>query len=390
MSRSNALKQLISAKRILHPNQSISDLIKDVRKLPYYNRKSYHYLYITITRIIDGLKKKSNYKPRESTIRTKQNIKLVSKILKQKKGTRKASIRGVKSVLKTSYNINISYGSVRKIITEDLNMKFIRYRRSQKLTQTHKDARVVCAQYLRKKYGVRPTGKNYGWDKIINTDFSAPLRCRRRLNSQNDGLWVPKEIDMAGEEIKIKSNKGYEKYSKGFMLFGGICSEGLLPRDEPVFFTEWLHQKCEEINKEKKTLNNVLYAEFIEDYFVPILEDDLNEDLDEYIWQDDGDKKHRTAHVLSQFKSVFNQRIDPKRQCDKMADVWVIENVWAILYEKLRGQEFDDIEDLKKEVIRIWREIDASLCKKMMRSIPYRLKAVIDNNGEQITKYDYK
>ena len=58
---------------------------------------------------------------------------------------------------------------------------------------------------------------------------------------------------MAEEDIKVISNKWHEKYNKGFMLFGGISSEGLLPRDKPVFFTEWLHNKCEEIGKEKKT-----------------------------------------------------------------------------------------------------------------------------------------
>ena len=105
--------------------------------------------------------------------------------------------------------------------------------------------------------------------------------------------------------------------------------------------------------------------------------------------QDDGDKKHRTKHVLEEFKSVFKQRIDPQRQCDKMADVWPTETVWAIIYEKLRGQEFDNIEDLKMAVIKVWREIYSKICQKMMRSIPHRLKAVINNKGEQITKYDY-
>ena len=294
------------------------------------------------------------------------------------------------SLLKTDYDIPLSFGTVRTIIIEDLNKKFVRYRRTQRLTTKHKEDRVKCARYLRKKYGVKPKSKNYGWDKVINTDFSAPVRCRRKLNPQNDGVWVDKDMDMKGEAIKIAANKGYEKYSKGLMLFGGITSEGLLPRNKPIFFTEWLHKKCAEIGKEKKTLDNKIYASFIKDKFVPTLERDLEHILSDYIWQDDCDKKHRTQHVLSELNSVFKQRIDPKKQCAKLADVYPIENVWGIIYEKLRGQEFDSIDELKRFITKIWRQIDAELCQKMMRSIPYRLKAVIDNKGEQIDKYDYK
>ena len=120
-----------------------------------------------------------------------------------------------------------------------------------------------------------------------------------------------------------------------------------------------------------------------------MLERDLNGNLDEYIWEDDCDAKHRTKHVLEQLKTVFKQRMDPTRQCSKLADVYPIENVWAILYEKARGEEFHSVEDMKQYLRKIWVEIDAEICDKMMQSIPKRLGAVIRNKGEQITKYDY-
>ena len=274
-------------------------------------------------------------------------------------------------------------------VVEDLKKKIVRCRRSQRLTEAHKLARVKCAKYLRKKYGVSPAAKHYKWDRIINTDFSAPFRCRRKLNKQNDGLWVDEDVDMTAPDVKIAVNKGFEKYSKGFMLFGGICSEGLLPRDGPVIFTEYLNRKCAEIGKEKKTMDNKIYASFIKDKFAPILRHDLNDDLDEYIWQDDCDTKHRTKHVLETVKTVFVNRIDPEYQCSKLADAYPIENVWAILYEKTRGIEFESVDTMKRFVRKVWRGIDADICNKMMASIPHRLRAIIKSDGEQITKYDY-
>ena len=61
---------------------------------------------------------------------------------------------------------------------------------------------------------------------------------------------------------------------------------------------------------------------------------DLNDDLDDYMQQDDGDAKLRTKHVLTELKTVFRQRIDPKHQVNKMADVWRIENVYGECQEK--------------------------------------------------------
>ena len=55
--------------------------------------------------------------------------------------------------------------------------------------------------------------------------------------------------------------------SKGIMLFGGICSEGSLPRKQLIFFTDWLHDECVAIGKEKKTLNGEWYGIFTQNTF---------------------------------------------------------------------------------------------------------------------------
>ena len=71
------------------------------------------------------------------------------------------------------------------------------------------------------------------------------------------------------------------------------------------------------------------------------------------MWQDDGDTKYKTKHVLLELESVFAQRFDPKRQAAKITDVWPIENAWAMFYEKARGEKFHSIEDLKKYLEKI-------------------------------------
>ena len=184
-------------------------------------------------------------------------------------------------------------------------------------------------------------------------------------------------------------DKGHEKYSPGTMCFGGITAEGLVPRNGPIFMDQMLKKKCKKFNKEKKTLDNRIYADMIKLDFRRILERDLIHDLSHYIWQDDGDKKHRTAHVLETLNGVFAQRVDVKTQSDKMADVWPIENVWGMIYSMLEDKEFANLDALKRAIRKVWREITPEQCKKMMESIPRRLQAVIDRDGEQIHKKDY-
>ena len=390
MSSQRALKQYILAKRALEPGITVGDIVKDIRKIKKYRNAKYNSLFKLVARTIRNYDRKGSRKPRVRSKRTENTIQLVKKIAKKAQGKRSGSIRAIKSDLVNNHGINISKESVRRILIHDLDMKFVRFRKCQRLTQQHKDERVKSAIYLRQKYGVRPESKRYKWDKVVITDFSAPIRCRRKLNGQNDGIWINNDTDMKTEEVKVLVNKGFEKYSKGMMLFGGICGEGLIPRDGPIDFSSWLRKKCAEIGKEKNTLDNKLYATFITETFAPIMERELDEDLDEYIWEDDCDKKHRTKHVLEQLGKVFKQRIDPTRQCPKLADVYPIENVWGILYEKARGREFKNILALKRFINKCWREIDTEICTKMMQSIPYRLGAIIKCKGEQINSYDYK
>ena len=75
-----------------------------------------------------------------------------------------------------------------------------------------------------------------------------------------------------------------------------------------------------------------------------------------------------------------------------MADVWVIENVWAIVKEKVKAAEPQNKEALRKVISKAWREINADkpLLLRLMSSIPKRLQAVIDKDGAQIRRKDYQ
>ena len=74
-----------------------------------------------------------------------------------------------------------------------------------------------------------------------------------------------------------------------------------------------------------------------------------------------------------------------------MADVWPIEQVWAILKEKVMQAAPTNKAQLKRVITRSWREIDQDkqMIRNLISSIPKRLQAVIDVDGRQIIKEDY-
>ena len=73
------------------------------------------------------------------------------------------------------------------------------------------------------------------------------------------------------------------------------------------------------------------------------------------------------------------------------ADLYPIENVWSILKNAAsKKQPFRDVKHLKK-VIKAWKMMDKdkSFLKSMMASIPKRVEAMLEIDGDQVHKEDY-
>ena len=56
--------------------------------------------------------------------------------------------------------------------------------------------------------------------------------------------------------------------------------------------------------------------------------------------------------------SAFKTRIRQEIQAPKMADIWPIENVWAILKERVKAKESKSKAQYKKVITQVWRQMD--------------------------------
>ena len=81
------------------------------------------------------------------------------------------------------------------------------------------------------------------------------------------------------------------------------------------------------------------------------------------VWQDDGASIHRSRRTctrqnvtepkiaLDSIDRNFKDRILYDFQAPKMADIWPIKNVWAIIKQELDGKEFKNIESWKQNSV---------------------------------------
>lgn len=251
--------------------------------------------------------------------------------------------------------------------------------RTQKLLDNHKWNRVQSAKAILKKYG-KEYREGRSWARLVNTDFSAKIKITPSRNSKNDVVWALSR-GAGGDTL----NGAQEKFSLGEMIWGGICSKGLVPSHRPIFVSEL----AKEYEPQPKTVDSKMYADLIRHKAGPAI--DAFYPNGDCIFQDDNATIHRSRLSLKAVEETFENRLDPKIQASKMADIYPIENVWSIVKTKVDEKNITSLAHLKREITSAWKEIDQDkeLCKKMMASIPKRLESLIKKRGGQIFKTDY-
>jgi len=114
--------------------------------------------------------------------------------------------------------------------------------------------------------------------------------------------------------------------------------------------------------------------------YVDILTDNLKIE-NNLIFQDDNDPKHRSK-VVTKWKEENN--ITSLDWPSNSPGLNPIENIWALLKNKVKKRPNKTVDEFKKSIIECWNEIDQNHINNTINSMPKRIKSVIDNNGKNI------
>lgn len=282
---------------------------------------------------------------------------------------------------KVAAMVGVSQGTVINYLKKS-GAKAYHRRKVQAMSEEHKEKRVQFARWALEEYGQVVNG-NTTWGRLINTDFSAMVKKNGNLNTKNDIIWS-KSMEDAGDLLEYKQ----EKFDDSFMVWGGLSLKGLIPSSAPVFVCDLKKEWGKQGNVVGRGVNSPMYAYMVEKSAVPAVQKLYG---NRAVWQDDPATIHRTPVALEAC-SAFKSRIPHDLQAPKMADIWPIENVWAILKDRVKAKEPKSKAQLKKVITQVWRDMDRdkNMCKRLISSIPQRLQAVIDVGGRQITKADYR
>ena len=102
-----------------------------------------------------------------------------------------------------------------------------------------------------------------------------------------------------------------------------------------------------------------------------------------YFFQDDGAPCHR-ARIVKEWKADDNIRV--LEWPPQSPDLNPIENLWRELGKSVRRQRCGNLNNLRQALVAEWDRIPVRLCRKLVRSMPRRIQAVIRARGGY-TKY---
>ncbi|KAL7720609.1 Tc1-like transposase DDE domain-containing protein [Entamoeba marina] len=72
-------------------------------------------------------------------------------------------------------------------------------------------------------------------------------------------------------------------------------------------------------------------------------------------------------------------------------DLSPIENLWGIMKQEIRKKSIKNIDDLKKEIQRVWDSIKLKTINKLINSMEARLKMCVENKGNYVgSKLDFR
>ena len=277
-----------------------------------------------------------------------------------------------RSTREVGQRVGVSHMTVQRVLKKAGAKAYHKYK-TQKLNENHKIRRVEFAKWMLRNFGSTRAGKPLRY--LVNTDFSAKIKVNPTRNTKNDVVWAILR-SAAGDTLESKE----EKYSVGEMIWGGISWRGLVPSDKPVFMSDFF----KEYDPVPKTVNGIMYSDLINKYAAPAV-DSLYPDGSAF-WQDDPATIHRCEAALTAVSEAFAKRLDHMKQCPKFSDVWPIENIWGIIKERVAKKKCENLNQLKREITRVWRDLDNDklLHARLMKSIPDRCRAVVASHGAQI------
>lgn len=216
------------------------------------------------------------------------------------------------------------------------------------LTETQKRKRLIWAKS-------KQSWTAADWSKIIFSDEAKFDVCVGDLRKRI--------IRTKTEAFHKDCLKRTVKFPKGVMIWGCVSVNGV----GKMQFVDGL-------------INAAKYQEILQNNLIPVLEQLKNANPStNFVFQQDG----ASCHTAKTTKGWFGEHnISVLSWPSNSPDLNIIENVWHQMKKELRNNPQRTMPALKEKIEQIWSNMPIEYFKKLVSSMPDRIKAVIKAKGD--------
>ena len=262
-----------------------------------------------------------------------------------------------RSLNEIAREIKVSRSTVRNIVHNDLNLKCLKKKRAQQLTEANQLTRLVRAKQLLRDY---PQSKvHFIWftDEKLFT-VAAPK------NAQNDRLYVPagtqKKQVSAARLLQTRST-----FTKSVMVSVGVSSLGAT---ELIFIDPGVK------------INGSYYRDvLLSQQLLPAIRA-LSDEF--FIFQQDSAPAHRAHDTIEMLRLNTPAFIPPTLWPPNSPDLNPVDyKIWGVLQERVYKTRIRDVEHLKERLVEEWASFDQKIIDGSINQWRKRLRACVSADG---------
>lgn len=274
-------------------------------------------------------------------------------------GINNASSRKLSIKIKKKFNINISYGTI-NIWLSKLFKKPIKAKKTFFLRKKDKKRRLEFAEMLNQK---NISGKDIFFTDEKRFILNPPINKQtNQIRLDSNGY---KEYQSGQGELFEKIAKPIPKFPQGIMVAAGLSRKGV---GKLIFVTG--------------TMNSFSYLQTLALYKEDI--EKLDKNL--YLQQDNAPchvSKKSKEYIKSNFANILE--FWPPNS----PDLSPIEELWAIVEEKLNAYTFKNVEEMTKKLQWVWNRIPKQICHNLIDSFDKKIELLKQVNGERVNKRNH-
>jgi transposase len=261
------------------------------------------------------------------------------------RGKRRRSSRGVATELKQQQIADVSYKTVQRT-AHRRGLRALKQRKTSRLSETHKHGRLQFAKANNTK----------NWSNVVFSDEHT-FKQFKGGNPQHAFVWAKTPSTVPVKEV--------ERWGLTLDVWAGISLRG---KTEVAFY--------------EGSLNAHAYQEILENTLLPAAQQ-LFED-EKGGWELQQDKA--TCHMAKSTKEWLEQHgVEVVEGWPtKGDDINPIENLWAILDDRLASKKFSTKKRMKTAIRQLWDDVDFSLLHNLIHSVPDRLRRIRKAEGGSI------